>query len=87
MANSPTYVSCSLKKKSLLKNVKCTTPNLSTNPFNFKKCNHLKTVSREKQTKIYVSRKRIFFAQNNKTQPWKNYAQQTVSTKQLLTIF
>lgn len=70
MANSPTYVSCSLKKqtkkKSRLLKRKIMTPNLSKNPSNFKNRNHLKTVCREKPTKIHVSKNRISFAQTTK---------------------
>lgn len=42
------------------------TPNLSKNPSDFKNHNHLKTVYREKPTKIHVSKNRISFAQTTK---------------------
>lgn len=68
MANSPTYVSCSLKKqKSSLLKRKIMTPNLSKNPSNFKNHNHLKTECRGKQTKIHERIESLLLKQQNMT--------------------
>lgn len=74
MANSPTYVSCSLYKNSLLK--KSMTPKFATSPSDLKCCSLLKIECRENQTETHVSKRRIPFAQTTK-QSWENYAQKT----------
>lgn len=62
MADSTIYVSCRFLKKSFKK---CMIQKLATSPSNFKCCNPLKTVYREKQ-EIDTTRNRVSCAQTTR---------------------